>query len=657
MLQRSTLGLALAILLPACGSFEPRSTDPVSAPNAPHTAIDVSRVRPTPQPTPDVIDVGWLEAHRKADAPRLFVDQNTFAAVRKLEAHDAALAAWLTDLRREADAILDRPPVTRVVEGRRMLRVARTAAQRLLTLSLIFRLDGDPRHRDRAIKELRAVLAFDDWNPSHFLDTAELAVGVAVAQDWFHDDLPNDLRQEIRRVLFTHVLEPVIGPDAPSWWWRDAPNNWNSICWNGVAVAALTLAKDHPEAAAAALTAVRRHNPRALATYAPDGVYPEGPSYWNFGTTHQVMLIDALQTALGTDIGLTSIEPGFMETDRFLVHATAPSGRTFNFADADPQARRRNEPTLEWFAWAFGRRYDTIAARPLPPELVSSRASVRFEPLRVVWYARHATAPNQSAQPEALPLAWHGRGPQPVAMFRSSWTDPDAAYLGTKGGRASVNHGQMDAGGFVFEALGVRWAHDLGRQDYHDLESQRFERLFDRDQTGPRWSLFRMGPFSHNTLTVDGRLHDVRGTGRLVDVRTGPAYGEATYDLSDVLLEDGAWFRGFRLDHAGAVTVADRLSGLRPRARVRWAMLTRADIAIADDARSAALTQDGRRLRVEIRGPEGFRFRVAPARQEPPFPFDEPNPGFALLLLEGEADVTGSLTIRVGLYWDLDAAP
>ncbi len=64
-------------------------------------------------------------------------------------------------------------------------------------------------------------------------------------------------------------------------------------------------------------------------------------------------------------------------------------------------------------------------------------------------------------------------------MFRTSWTDPDAMYLAAKGGRADLNHGHMDAGSFVFEADGVRWAIDLGGVNYNAYE-QRGIRLFDR---------------------------------------------------------------------------------------------------------------------------------------------------------------------------------
>lgn len=51
-------------------------------------------------------------------------------------------------------------------------------------------------------------------------------------------------------------------------------------------------------------------NPKALSAYGPDGGYPEGFHYWGYGTSFQVLLIAALESALGTDAGLSEY-PGF----------------------------------------------------------------------------------------------------------------------------------------------------------------------------------------------------------------------------------------------------------------------------------------------------------------------------------------------------------
>ena len=71
-----------------------------------------------------------------------------------------------------------------------------------------------------------------------------------------------------------------------------------------------------------------------------------------------------------------------------------------------------------------------------------------------------------------MPLNWSSEGETPVTVHRSSWADPDATFVGLKGGSPSANHGQMDTGSFVLDAGGVRWAVDLGAEGYHGIESR-----------------------------------------------------------------------------------------------------------------------------------------------------------------------------------------
>ena len=58
---------------------------------------------------------------------------------------------------------------------------------RTYTLALMYRLHGDRRYVDRLWRDLDAVAAFPDFNPKHFLDTAEMTHALGVAYDWLYD--------------------------------------------------------------------------------------------------------------------------------------------------------------------------------------------------------------------------------------------------------------------------------------------------------------------------------------------------------------------------------------------------------------------------------------------------------------------------------------
>ena len=131
-----------------------------------------------------------------------------------------------------------------------------------------------------------------------------------------------------------------------------------------------------------------------------------------------------------------------------------------------------------------------------------------------------------------LPLAWKGEGENPVVFFRSDDNDEGQFYFGGKGGHGKVNHGNMDAGSFIFELQGVRWVIDPGNQGYHALEKTGFN-LWGRCQDCQRWTLLTKNNFGHSTLSVNNSLHDVEGFAAIVDFKAGNQ-PEATLDMGKV---------------------------------------------------------------------------------------------------------------------------
>ena len=95
---------------------------------------------------------------------------------------------------------------------------------------------------------------------------------------------------------------------------------------------ALAVLEEDPGRAAHVVARAVTGLPAVMKVYDPDGNYPEGPGYWNYGTTFNVMLISLLETALGTDFGMSQ-SPGFMKTGEFMLNPMGPSRAAFNFSD------------------------------------------------------------------------------------------------------------------------------------------------------------------------------------------------------------------------------------------------------------------------------------------------------------------------------------
>lgn len=100
-----------------------------------------------------------------------------------------------------------------------------------------------------------------------------------------------------------------------------------------------------------------------------------------------------------------------------------------------------------------------------------------------------------------LPIDHHFDSPNDdwVSM-RSSWTDSNGLYAAMKAGNNSghQNHNDLDAGDFVFDALGQRWAGQLCQDNYLNPG------YFVGDiQDYDRWTYYRCMTQGQNTILMD----------------------------------------------------------------------------------------------------------------------------------------------------------
>jgi hypothetical protein len=572
----------------------------------------------------------------RTEHPRLIATADDWQRLAVEVSQHPELARLDQMVRQRAAELLNTAPLERELVGRRMLGVARDLLLRTTVFAYAWRRTGDPAYVARAEREMLAAAGFTDWNPSHFLDTAETTAALALGYDWCHDALSPPARAAIRHAIAQLGLRPALDPSLPHNRWHRARNNWSQVCWGGLALGALAIADHEPDLAATILRLARDGIAYGLEPYAPDGIYPEGPMYWSYGTSFQVLLIAGLRTALGEDWNLMEA-PGLRASAGVQLQLTAPSGRFFNFADGSEG--RGYEPISFWFArelgdpgLAFFSRRTLAATRPGQP------LGGRFTAFVPLWWSPSGSEA-VLAEPQ-MPTVWHGDGPNPVAVFRECWTDPHATYFAIKGGSAAVNHAHMDAGSFIYEADGVRWAIDLGAQDYESLEHLGL-RIWNRSQSSDRWRVLRLGPHSHNTLTIDGQLHRVDGHARFVRWMPTDPEPHAIIDLSPVFAGQAAQvLRGVRRLSDRRMLLQDELTGLTPGAQVRWRFTTRAAITLGPSPTVARLVQDDRTLHLAVDATPAAEWTVAPV-DALAAEFDTPNPGVSQIVGTATAGTDG----------------
>jgi len=560
-----------------------------------------------------------IDAAAETPHPRLLFEEADSSAVRR--AVDAPLLRHVAEeVAAGADRALEADPVERVLEGRRLLGVSRTALHRITHVAFTYRLTGEPQYAERAEAEMLAAADFADWNPDHFLDVAEMTAALAIGYDWLHDELDEEARRTIREAIVEKGLKPSFARD---WGWIAGNTNWTQVCHGGLVLGALAVMDHNPDLATRVVERAAEKVRNPMEHYGTNGGYVEGPTYWSYGTHYNVVLLDALETALDTDFGLTAIEP-FMRSPDFYLHAHGPTLRFFNFSDSGltPEVA----PAMYWFANRLDRPALLGMERRMLKQVAAGTRTPndRLLPFLLVW------ADTEQVQTEAAPdrAHFHDTDPIPVGMHRSGWGE-QATYVGVEGGTASGAHAHMDAGSFVMDAAGVRWASDLKRPDYHTLETAGID-LWNFAQDSDRWSIYRLNNFSHSTLVVNGAHQRVDGFASLVTHNEDGARPHTVLDLSaayDGQLAEAR--RGVALLDGETVQVQDELTApADTAAEVRWAMMTRANVEVTGN-RTATLRRGGQTLQFRVQEPAGAQ--VETYATPPAADYEPPNPNARLV--------------------------
>lgn len=573
-----------------------------------HAEVFQPDVRQTPDPVKleNPISVKYIKSRLRKSSPRLVL---TPALERKLKGklqNDPVVQHYYAAMKLNADEILHQPLLTREMQGRRLLAVSREMLYRMNILAMIYRMEKDPVILKRIDEELKTVSNFSDWNPSHFLDVAEMSLAFALALDWTGDALPESTVALAKNALIEKGINPSFGEKTGGPHWVNGTNNWNQVCNGGMIAAAIAIADDDPALAARTISRSLDGMPNALKQYGPDGVYPEGATYWTYGTSFSAVTSSLLESAFGTDFGLAQY-PAFLTSADFRLLSVAPSGWFYNFADCGDRSGTAGDITLAWFAQKTGNALYLEKDKFLQSAEDAGRLS-RLAGAGLVWLSQF-----QSRDETTLPTAWKGEGENPVVIFRGGAGDSRQFYFGGKGGSAMVSHGNMDAGSFVFELDGVRWVIDPGNQDYYELEKTGFN-LWGRCQDCERWTLLTKNNYGHSTLTVNDALHVNNGFARLVNFQNGDR-PEATFDLSAVFGENlNNATRRFVKENDHSLVIEDSFEVNEATRMITWQLMTTADVEITN--RGATLRMEGKELKVEnLSHPE---LRVSVISLDPP---------------------------------------
>ena len=580
-----------------------------------------------------------FDAIASVSHPRLFMQKDEEKTLISAITHNSDLKTVDLALKKSGNSIINLPLLEHKKIGKRLLHISREALRRVFVLSYLYRTTKEQKYFDAAEKELLQLSSFTDWNPTHFLDVAEMTLAVSIGYDWLYDKLSDSSREKIRTAIIEKGLNPSLDKKYNSW--LKVQNNWNQVCNAGVSLGAMAVYENDPAMASQIISRAIESIKVPMKRYEPNGTYPEGYSYWAYGTTYNVIFLDALKKLTNNDFGLGHT-PGFTATAEYFQHLMGTSGLSFNYSDSmsSPEmssatfwfAKNLNNPSLVWNDLQYIRN----------PDKAKQLSSDRFLPLIPIWGKDIQKLSPQC--PEKL--FWSGEGDNPVAMMRSSWTDPNALFVGFKLGSPSVEHGHMDVGSFVFDADGVRWAMDFGQQEYESLESKNID-LWSYGQNAQRWTVFRYNSLSHNMLTFDNDQQYSKGKATFLKKSDNKDFSFATSDLSDLYkTKVPKVVRGIALKDQAYALIQDEVQTGSVPTIVRWRMLTPANAEIISPT-EILLKKDNKKLLLKINSATPVTLKTwstAPTNS-----YDAPNPGTVLVGFETELPANTKSTFAVQL--------
>jgi len=530
--------------------------------------------------------------------PRLMLKNPDLAYLKASYDADEALQKCWRDVQADAEACLKKPPLVYKKVGPRLLSVSRDCLHRIYALALAYRWTGEERFALKAKENLLEVCGFQDWNPSHFLDTAEMSHAVGVGYDWLYEYLDADTRRTVVTALIEKGLKPGLEVYEKDGWWAKSEHNWNQVCNGGMIIGALAIADIEPGYAERIIPAAVKSLPLALKSYGPDGAWGEGPGYWSYATHYTAYGLTALETALGNTFGLLDVK-GLSKAGYFPIYTTGPTGLYLNLADVGQRSARRPMACMFWLARTY---HNPLFAYAEHEALAQRSASAAH----LVWYT--ACPPARAVRKQ---LDRHFRGDVEVVSFRSAWDDPNALFVGIKAGYNQVNHGHLDLGNFELDALGVRWVRDLGADNYN------LPGYWDKGRGGKRWSYYRLNSTSHSVPLLGGQGQDPLARSKFVEVETNTDRPLAIVDLTEAYAEfANSVRRGVRLVDRKALLVQDEFE-LRGACDIVWGITTDAAISLRKDW-IAELDLDGKKLQVRAQAPYHAAFSIESAEQEPP---------------------------------------
>lgn len=326
----------------------------------------------------------------------------------------------------------------------------------ILALYWAYLVTGREEYVVRIKEHVLAMAGMEHWyGDCFYLMTSRALVSLSMAYDFLYDKFTAEERGCIARAMVEKGLKPARSlyyglEDEAKWPWCIRRTNWNFISNSGVIFAACTLFGEYETALCAdTLEKAIQSLEFACIWLSPDGELFEGLSYAAYTWNYLVFALQALESNFGTYFRLGD-GPGAHLSYKIPFMLMSRTGK-FSQGDVGNGMNLGTQYTM-WSARRFQDHSIQILRRKQMDTAGMNMA--RFTDL--LWF-------DENAENTDMELDYLFEATQ-SAISRSDWKE-ERMVLSIHAGDNTLEHSHMDLGNFDLDALGFRFAQEMGMDE------------------------------------------------------------------------------------------------------------------------------------------------------------------------------------------------
>ena len=474
--------------------------------------------------------------------------------------------------------------------------------EKLRSFAFAWQITGEEKYVDAFYLYAKELDKWEHWGEGHFLNVADGSYAYAIGFDWIYhgfDDEP-EKRAELADILYrkgvmkgyysamydgynyrtlqSNVPDFSVSLRAGTGGWRttNRDNNWQTVCGGGMIVSALAICEydEYRDDCLYVMNQYISSVEKCLVQYAPDGSYPESPSYWAYGTNSLMNTVIAMENCLGTSYGYKNIV-GFYESYYYAAGIANSDYQIWNYHDSS-----RGKLDSSYF-YAAAKMFDDDNLAAYRNNMIFNRG-MSMTMMDVLFYN-----PAIEETDFDIPLDFNYSGIY-TATFRSSWND-NATYTGLHAGPSHETHGDFDSGNFVLSMDGVDWCIDPGTEDYN------VNGFWSTGNGGTRYKLYRKSLEGHSSVIihsnslVHGQVYSTLSSS-FPKINTFYSDDNGGYAISNMTSQYGytctSGMRGVLMTNSRrTVVLQDEISFSSPTS-LTWVLNLQGELLISDDGKT-----------------------------------------------------------------------